>query len=452
MSADFEKKDYYLGLDCGTSSVGFAVTDTDYNLLKFNGKSMWGSHLFEEAKTAQERRVARCLRRRRDRQRQRIDLLQELFAEEINKIDPTFFIRLNDSNYLVEDKDERIRDRNILFNDRTYKDKDHFKSFPTAYHLRMSLIENGTMDPRILYLGIHHILKHRGHFLFPGENMSAVANVGPLVDQLKDSFNNVYESELYVSSSSELEKALQVKGNSKKQEEIGAVISCIDSKLKGYISKILVGYKVKTDLLFGKDEYKDLCAIEFKKATFEDSDLPVLEGALTEDEFELIRILKALFDWALFANVMSGNRYISQAKVALFDQNGRDLRLLKKLVKKYCDVAQYEQFFHSDEKGMFSSYVGKNHDSRKGKEKTVRKASTDDFYKELKKLLDKMDQSDPEVFYIKSAVENDAFLPLLSSFRNGVIPYQVNMIELDAILKKACQLYSNLHGRCEAAV
>ena len=28
-------KSYYIGLDVGTNSVGWAVTDTDYNLLKF---------------------------------------------------------------------------------------------------------------------------------------------------------------------------------------------------------------------------------------------------------------------------------------------------------------------------------------------------------------------------------------------------------------------------------
>ena len=49
-------EDYYIGLDCGTESVGFAVTDTSYKVLKFNGKSMWGSHLFDEAQTAAERR------------------------------------------------------------------------------------------------------------------------------------------------------------------------------------------------------------------------------------------------------------------------------------------------------------------------------------------------------------------------------------------------------------
>lgn len=42
--------DYYLGFDIGTNSVGWAVTDLQYKLLRFNKKDMWGSRLFEEAK------------------------------------------------------------------------------------------------------------------------------------------------------------------------------------------------------------------------------------------------------------------------------------------------------------------------------------------------------------------------------------------------------------------
>lgn len=450
MAKDLERKEYYLGLDCGTSSVGFAVTDTDYNVLKFNGKSMWGSHLFEEAKTAKERRIARCLRRRRERQRQRINLLQELFAEEVAKKDPTFFIRLNDSGYLVEDKDERVRDKNILFGDEAFKDKDFFKLYPTAYHLRVGLIHEGTKDPRILYLGLHHILKHRGHFLFPGnsESMASVADLNPLAEQLKKAFLNVFETELFISSNDKLQEALRARGNANKLEGLDGIISIGsgDSKLKKNLSRILVGYKVKADVFFDNDDYKDLCAIEFKKSSFEETDLPVLEGALSEDEFELVITMKAVFDWILFSNIMGGNQYISEAKVALFNQNRKDLRLLKELVKKYCSRDQYDGFFHSLEKGFFSSYVGKNHDRNKSTERRVKRSSTEDFYKEVRKILDKMNLSDPDVVRVKEAVENDSFLPLLSSFRNGVIPYQVNMIELSAILDKAKENFKFLYS------
>lgn len=43
---------YYLGLDIGTDSVGYAVTDTDYILSKFKGELMWGAMLFDSANAA----------------------------------------------------------------------------------------------------------------------------------------------------------------------------------------------------------------------------------------------------------------------------------------------------------------------------------------------------------------------------------------------------------------
>ncbi len=55
---------YYLGLDVGTNSSGWAVTDEEYNLLKFHGKQMWGARLFDEAQTAADRRTNRSNRRR----------------------------------------------------------------------------------------------------------------------------------------------------------------------------------------------------------------------------------------------------------------------------------------------------------------------------------------------------------------------------------------------------
>ena len=59
--------DYYLGLDVGTNSVGWAVTDESYNLLKLKGKSAWGVRLFDEANTAEKRRKDRSNRRRKKR-------------------------------------------------------------------------------------------------------------------------------------------------------------------------------------------------------------------------------------------------------------------------------------------------------------------------------------------------------------------------------------------------
>ena len=68
------KDKYYLGLDIGTTSVGWAVTDDRYEIIKRHGKALWGIRLFEQANTAEERRAFRTARRRTERRKNRISL------------------------------------------------------------------------------------------------------------------------------------------------------------------------------------------------------------------------------------------------------------------------------------------------------------------------------------------------------------------------------------------
>ena len=126
------QKKYNIGLDLGTSSVGWCVTDENNNILKKNGKNMWGARLFSEANTAAQTRSFRGSRRRIDRRKERINILQSLLQEDINE---------------------------------TYYDL-----FPTIYHLRNYLItEKEKVDIRLVYLAIHHIIKYRGNFLYEGD-------------------------------------------------------------------------------------------------------------------------------------------------------------------------------------------------------------------------------------------------------------------------------------------
>ena len=97
-----KNQDYCIGLDIGTNSTGYAMTDMNGYLLKHHKRSTFGAVLFDEASTAADRRIARSARRRLDRREQRIDFLQELLSEEIAKVDPVFFLRLNES-FLQED-------------------------------------------------------------------------------------------------------------------------------------------------------------------------------------------------------------------------------------------------------------------------------------------------------------------------------------------------------------
>ena len=50
-------KPYYIGLDIGTNSVGWAVSNMDYTIPKYRGNAMWGIRLFEESDTSEKRRT-----------------------------------------------------------------------------------------------------------------------------------------------------------------------------------------------------------------------------------------------------------------------------------------------------------------------------------------------------------------------------------------------------------
>ena len=65
------KEAYNIGLDIGTSSVGYAMTDEKGRLLRFHKRPTYGSVLFEEAQTAKERRQKRSARRRLARRHKR---------------------------------------------------------------------------------------------------------------------------------------------------------------------------------------------------------------------------------------------------------------------------------------------------------------------------------------------------------------------------------------------
>ena len=151
----------YLGLDIGTDSIGYAVTDQNYQLKKHGGAPMWGVTLFDEANLNTERRGFRSARRRLGRRQQRISLLQDVFASEISKIDEKFFIRLKESALYREDSQFRYS----VFEDKNYSDRDFHKQYPTIHHLIDELMYSDEKhDIRLIYLACAWLVAHRGHF------------------------------------------------------------------------------------------------------------------------------------------------------------------------------------------------------------------------------------------------------------------------------------------------
>ena len=435
-----EMKDYYLGLDIGTDSVGWAVTDPSYRVLRKKGKGLWGIRLFDAANTAEERRVFRTGRRRLQRRRQRIRLLQQLFAEEMSKVDPMFFQRLDDSAYWTEDKQEQ--QIYSLFNDPGYSDVNYYGEYPTIYHLRSALLrEKGPFDIRLVYLAIHHLMKHRGHFLFAGD----ISNVTLFHTTFLD-FQECLADELGIDlecdSEEEFEKVLKDKTISRTSKcamlENLCHVEKADKRSKE-IMKLITGRSSSLRTILGDEELPEL---EHDKICFAQSNYEEIRAAL-EDEIQeragIVDRLHAVYNWAVLADILAdgeyeGRSYLSVAKVKIYEKHHRDLQRLKALVKKY-RREDYNRFFSSVSGDNYCAYIG--FCRKNGKKKQVKRCSREDFYKSLKKILDHMPSEDQEVRSLLLEIEAGSFLPLQVNKDNGVIPYQVNRMELELILSNA---------------
>jgi len=264
-----ENKQYYIGLDVGTNSVGWAVTDTSYNLLRAKGKDMWGARLFDEAKTAVERRTKRTSRRRSEREKARKAMLKELFADEINKIDSSFFIRLEESKFFLDDRSENNRQRYTLFNDATFTDKDYYEKYKTIFHLRSDLINSGEkFDVRLVFLAILNLFSHRGHFL--NASLKGDGDIQGMDVFYNDLYETCEEFEIdlpQISNIDNFEKILSQKGKSRTKilEELSEELSISKKeKIKYAILKLICGMKIKVADIYSDEDIQD----EDKKKDF----------------------------------------------------------------------------------------------------------------------------------------------------------------------------------------
>ena len=338
---------YYLGLDLGSNSVGWAVTDEEYNIVRRKGKALWGIRLFEQADTAAERRIKRALRRRLERRKQRIDILQELFAEEMAKVDSTFYIRLNESRLHAEDKSENAGEKFLLFNDSDFTDKEYHMQYPTIFHLRKELIHSEeAQDIRLVYLAVHHIIKNRGHFLIDG-NINNARSFKTTFEKLRQTVSDELDIEIRGELEEEFERILRNKrlAKSVKAKELTKLL---EEDLKNYdteeykikksaaeqICKLVVGNSGDMKKLFGDEaEALDKSSFKFSDAKYEEEIHDELEDKLPERCF-VVDVIKAVYDWSNLVDILDGEEYLSDAKVKQYNHHKEDATE-KVVVKSY---------------------------------------------------------------------------------------------------------------------
>lgn len=428
-----KNQDYYIGLDMGTDSVGWAVTDTEYELCRARGE-LWGSLLFDEAKGAAERRSFRTARRRTARVRQRILLLQSLFAGEIAKIDPLFFLRLNNSALLAADKDGKLKTKDSLFADDSFGDRQYFAKYPTIYHLRKALLEGDAGDVRLLYLAVHHILKNRGHFLFEAQSFSVndTETIEKIFYAVQAFFSDREMSTFDLSSLTEALEVLRKGAGSKRdrQKRLAQLFKAEKEKPLLAALKAITGGKTSLKELYdAEEEFEGVQSFSFETASFDDEIMPSIEGAVGADEAELVRLLKAVYDWSVLCGLMGEERYISCAKVKLYEKHKSDLAWLKGYVRAHCPEKYADIFRRRKGKANYAAYIGM--DGHKG----FAKCKRDEFYAFLKKEVGLADEG------VLAQMERGEFLPKQVSEANSAIPYQVHLQELQAILANAERFY-----------
>ena len=429
------KKNYSIGLDIGTNSVGWAVITDDYKVpakkmkvlgntdKKYIKKNLLGALLFDSGETAEATRLKRTARRRYTRRKNRLRYLQEIFAEEMTKVDESFFYRLDESFLTTDEKDF---ERHPIFGNKAEEDAYHQK-FPTIYHLRNYLADSSEKaDLRLVYLALAHMIKYRGHFLIEGklnaENTDVQKLFTDFVGVYDRTFDDRHLSEITVDVASTLTEKIS------KSRRLENLIKYYPTEKKntlfGNLIALALGLQPNFKMNFKLSEDAKL---QFSKDTYEE-DLEELLGKIGDDYADLFTSAKNLYDAILLSGILtvddnSTKAPLSASMIKRYVEHHEDLEKLKEFIKANKSEL-YHDIFKDKNKNGYAGYI----------ENGVKQ---DEFYKYLKNTLSKIDGSD----YFLDKIEREDFLRKQRTFDNGSIPHQIHLQEMHAILRRQGDYY-----------
>jgi CRISPR-associated protein, csn1 family len=419
------KQPYSIGLDIGTNSVGWAVINESFDLRKYKHQNMWGAHLFDEAQKAATRRSFRSSRRRLARRKRRVTLLQQIFNNEIQKVDPHFYLRLSESMLHLGDKNSALElDANILFADRSFTDKSYREKYPTIYHLRSDLFHNSAkQDIRLVYLAFHHIIKYRGNFLVEGG-----------VDNVISSFDNQNLQKFMDFIDADESMARKVKAilldrslsrSVRKSDIIKLLQPTPDNKrIVSEAVGAAIGLKWNANKLFEDDSLE--AKGEFSNKNYEER-RDEIAAAIGDDRYELVETLESVYQWTIFSQFIRKDSCLSDIMVEKYDDYRQDLSDLKSLFHEFLPKESYKSFFHGDT-AEFEQY-------------NKHKYSLEDLYKSIKNHLGNVAKEDPRYQRFEKRAELGEFLARQRIRDNGAIPHQIHQYELERIIDNQAQHY-----------
>jgi len=428
-------KSYSIGLDIGTNSVGWAVITDDYKVpskkMKVLGntdrhfikKNLIGTLLFDEGTTAEDRRLKRTARRRYTRRKNRLLYLQEIFSEEISKLDSSFFHRLDDSFLVPEDK----RGSKYPIFATLEEEKEYHKKFPTIYHLRKHLADSKEKtDLRLIYLALAHMIKYRGHFLYEESFDIKNNDIQKIFNEFISIYDNTCEGSSLSGQNAQVEAIFTDKiSKSAKRERVLKLFP--DEKSTGLFSeflKLIVGNQADFKKHFNLEEKAPL---QFSKDTY-DEDFENLLGQIGDDFADLFLVAKKLYDAILLSGILtvtdpSTKSPLSASMIERYENHQKDLAALKQFIKNNLPE-KYKEVFSDQSKDGYAGYIDG---------KTTQEA----FYKYIKNLLSKFEGAD----YFLDKIEREDFLRKQRTFDNGSIPHQIHLQEMNAILRRQGEHY-----------
>lgn len=429
------KKNYSIGLDIGTNSVGWAVITDDYKVpakkmkvlgntdKKYIKKNLLGALLFDSGETAEATRLKRTARRRYTRRKNRLRYLQDIFAEEMTKVDESFFYRLDESFLTTDEKDF---ERHPIFGNKADEIKYH-QEFPTTYHLRKHLADSSEkVDLRLVYLALAHMIKFRGHFLIEGELNAENTDVQKLftdfVGVYDRTFDDSHLSEITVDAASILTEKIS------KSRRLENLIKYYPTEKKNTLFGNLIALALglqpnfKTNFKLSED-----AKLQFSKDSYEE-DLEELLGKIGDGYADLFTLAKNLYDAILLSGILtvddnSTKAPLSASMIKRYAEHHEDLEKLKEFIKTNKSEL-YHDIFKDKNKNGYAGYI----------ENGVKQ---DEFYKYLKNTLSKIDGSD----YFLDKIEREDFLRKQRTFDNGSIPHQIHLQEMHAILRRQGDYY-----------
>ncbi len=436
-------KSYSIGLDIGTNSVGWAVITDDYKVPSkkrkvlgntdkhFIKKNLIGALLFDEGTTAEDRRLKRTARRRYTRRKNRLRYLQEIFSEEMSKVDSSFFHRLDDSFLVPEDK----RGSKYPIFATLAEEKEYHKKFPTIYHLRKHLADSKEKtDLRLIYLALAHMIKYRGHFLYEESFDIKNNDIQKIFSEFISIYDNTFEGSSLSGQNAQVEAIFTDKlSKSAKRERILKLFAY--EKPTGLFSeflKLIVGNQAEFKKHFDLEEKAPL---QFSKDTY-DEDLENLLGQIGDDFADLFLVAKKLYDAILLSGILtvkdlSTKAPLSASMIERYENHQKDLAALKQFIQNNLQE-KYDEVFSDQSKDGYAGYLNG---------KTTQEA----FYKYIKNLLSKFEGAD----YFLDKIEREDFLRKQRTFDNGSIPHQIHLQEMNAIIRRQGEHYPFLQENKE---